>query len=162
MSIFFLPLISEGQGKQEILTVNATDDDLSEENSRVRYYLLRPVKGFSVDPVTGILTVNRTAIPRPIPKEMDLAIVAEDHGKPTASSVCSVVVRLSSLKSTLPGREYKIMVKENWPKGTTLMKLSDVDLLGGGIVAGDDSGTFEISRDRLVLSRTLDREIRDR
>ncbi|TGZ56567.1 Uncharacterized protein DBV15_06350 [Temnothorax longispinosus] len=157
----YVAVLSEGQGKQEILTVNATDDDLSEENSRVRYYLLRPVKGFSVDPVTGVLTVNRTAIPRPIPKEMDLAIVAEDYGKPPASSVCSVVVRFSSLKSTLPGPEYKIMVKENLPKGTTLLKLSDVDLLGGGIIAGDDR-TFEISRDRLILSRMLDREMRDR
>lgn len=161
MSIFFF--ISEGQGNlQEILTVNATDDDLSEENSRVRYYLLRPVKGFSVDPVTGVLTVNRTAIPRPIPKEMDLVIVAEDHGKPPASSMCSVVVRLSSLKSALPGREYKITVKESLPKGMTLMRLSDVDLLDGAIVAGDDSGTFEISKDQLILSRTLDRETRDR
>ncbi|XP_011637579.1 protein dachsous [Pogonomyrmex barbatus] len=159
----YVAVLSEEQGNlQEILTVNATDDDLSEENSRVRYYLLRPVKGFSVDPVTGVLTVNRTAIPRPMPKEMDLAIVAEDHGKPPASSVCSIIVRLNSFKNTLPGREYKIMVKENSPKGTTLMRLSDVDLLDGAIVAGDDSGTFEISRDRLILSRTLDRETRDR
>lgn len=120
------------------------------------------MKGFSVHPVTGVLTVNRTAIPRPIPKEMDLAIVAEDYGKPPASSICSVVVRLSSLKNALPGREYKITVKENSPKGTTLMKLSDVDLLDGAIVAGDDSGTFEISRGRLILSRTLDRETKDR
>ncbi|KAL0101976.1 hypothetical protein PUN28_018495 [Cardiocondyla obscurior] len=158
----YVAVLSEGQGKQEILTVNATDDDLSEENSRVRYYLLRPVKGFSVDPVTGVLTVNRTAIPRPIPKEMDLAIVAEDHGKPAASSVCSVVVRLSSLKSTLPGREFRITLKENLLKGATLLKLSEVDLTGVDIVAGDDSGTFEIYRDQLILSKPVDREMRDR
>lgn len=161
MSTFF-SLISDGQGKQEILTVNATDDDLSEENSRVRYYLLRPVKGFSVDPVTGVLTVNHTAILRPIPREMDLAIVAEDHGESPASSICTVVVRLSSLESALPGREHKIMVKESLPKGTALMKLSDVDLLDGAIVAGDDSGTFEIFIDQLILSRMLDRETRDK
>ncbi|XP_029159355.1 protein dachsous [Nylanderia fulva] len=161
--VVYVAVLSEGQGNlQEILTVNATDDDLSEENSRVRYYLLRPVKGFSVHPVTGVLTVNRTAIPRPMPKEMDLAIVAEDHGKPPASSICSVIVRLSNLKNALPGREHKITVKENSPKGTTLMKLSDVDLLDGAIVVGDDSGTFEISRGRLILSRTLDRETKDR
>lgn len=160
---FINSLISEGRGNlQEILTVNATDNDLSEENSRVQYYLPRPVKGFSVHPVTGVLTVNRTALLRPLPKEMDLAIVAEDYGKPPASSVCSVVVRLSSLKSILPGREYKITVKESSPKGTTLMKLSDVDLLDGAIVAGDDSGAFEISRGRLILSKTVDREMKDR
>jgi len=142
--------------------VNATDDDLSEENSRVRYYLLRPMKGFSVHPMTGVLTVNRTAIPRPIPKEMDLAIVAEDYGKPPQSSMCSVIVRFSSLKNALPGREYNITVKENSPKGMTLMRLSDVDMLDGAIVAGDGSGTFEISRGRLILSRALDREMKDR
>ncbi|XP_036146923.1 protein dachsous [Monomorium pharaonis] len=159
----YVAVLSDGQGKQEILMVNATDDDLSEENSRVRYYLLRPVKGFSVDPVTGVLTVNHTAILRPIPREMDLVIVAEDHGEPAASSVCTVVVRLSSLENALPGREHKIAVKENLPKGTMLMKLSDVDLLDGAIVASDDtSGTFEIFADQLILSKMLDRETRDK
>lgn len=147
---------------QEILTVNATDDDLTEDNSRVRYYLLKATKGFSVHPATGVLTINRTAIPRPLPKEVELAIVAEDYGKPPASSICSVVVRLSSLKSSLPGKEYKVTAKENTLKGTTLMRLSDVDLLDGAIVAGDDSGTFEISRGKLILSRTLDRETKDK
>ena len=155
--------VAEGRGDlQEILTVNATDDDLTEDNSRVRYYLLKPTKGFSVHPVTGVLTVNRTAILRPLPKEVELAILAEDYGKPPASSICSVVVRLSSLKSSLPGKEYKVTVKENTLKGTTLMRLSDVDLLDGAIVAGDDSGTFEVSRGKLILSKTLDRETKDR
>ncbi|XP_020287734.1 protein dachsous isoform X2 [Pseudomyrmex gracilis] len=157
----YVAVLSGREALQEILTVNATDDDLLEENSRIRYYLLRPVKGFSIHPTTGVLTVNRTAIPRPIPKEMNLAIVAEDHGKPPASSMCSVVVRLSSLKNASPGREYKLTVKENSPKGTTLMRLSDVDLLDGTIVAGDDSGMFEISRNMLILSRALDRETKD-
>ncbi|XP_017885796.1 protein dachsous-like [Ceratina calcarata] len=159
----YIATLPEGRGElQEILTVNATDDDLTEDNSRVRYYLLKATKGFSVHPVTGVLTVNRTAIPRPLPKEVELAIVAEDYGKPPASSVCSVVVRLSSLKSAQPGKEYKIVVKENALKGTTLMRLSDVDLLNGAIVAGDDSGTFEVSRGKLILSKMLDRETKDR
>lgn len=154
---------AEGRGDlQEVLTVNATDDDLTEDNSRIRYYLLKATKGFSVHPATGVLTVNRTAIPRPLPKEVELAVVAEDYGKPPASAVCSVVVRLSSLKSSLPGKEYKITVKENSSRGTTLMRLSDVDLLDGSIVAGDDSGTFEVSRGKLILSKVLDRETKDK
>ncbi|XP_076174537.1 dachsous cadherin-related 1 [Ptiloglossa arizonensis] len=159
----YIATLPEGRGDlQEILTVNATDDDLTEDNSRVRYYLLKATKGFSVHPVTGVLTVNRTAIPRPQPKEVELAVVAEDYGKPPALSVCSVVVRLSSLKSSLPGKEYKITAKENSLRGTTLMRLSDVDLLDGSIVAGDDSGTFEVSRGKLILSKALDRETKDR
>jgi protocadherin-16/23 len=117
------------------------------------------MKGFSVHPMTGVLTVNRTAILKP--KEMDLAIVAEDYGKPPQSSMCSVIVRFSN-QNALPGREYNITVKENSPKGMTLMRLSDVDMLDGAIVAGDGSGTFEISRGRLILSRALDREMKDR
>lgn len=144
------------------MTVNATDDDLTEDNSRLRYYLLKATKGFSVHPVTGVLTVNRTAIPRPLPKEVELTIVAEDYGKPPASAVCSVVVRLSSMKSILPGKEYKINVKENALKGTALMRLADVDLLDGVIVDGDDGGTFEISRSKLILSKVLDRETKDK
>ncbi|KAG7213360.1 hypothetical protein KM043_002656 [Ampulex compressa] len=159
----YVATLSEGRGElQEVLTVNATDDDLTEDNSRVRYYLLRPTKGFSVHPATGVLTVNRTAIVRPLPKEVELAIVAEDYGKPPASAVCSVVIRLSSLKSSQPGREYRIVVKENSTRGTTLMRLSDVDLLDGAIVAGDDGGTFEVSKGKLILSRTLDREMKDK
>lgn len=91
-----------------------------------------------------------------------MVIVAEDYGKPPASSMCSVLVRLSSLKSATPGREHKITVKESLLKGTTLMKLTEVDLLDGAIIAGDDSGVFEISRGRLILSKTLDREVKDR
>ncbi|XP_076296271.1 dachsous cadherin-related 1 [Lasioglossum baleicum] len=159
----YITTLPEGRGDlQEVLTVNATDDDLTEDNSRIRYYLLKPTKGFSVHPVTGVLTVNRTAIPRPLPKEVELAVVAEDYGKPPASSVCSVVVRLSSLKSTLPGKEYKITVRENSSRGTTLMRLSDVGLLDGSIIAGDDSRTFEVSRGKLILSKVLDRETKDR
>ncbi|XP_015176207.1 PREDICTED: protein dachsous [Polistes dominula] len=158
----YVATLSEGHGGlQEILTVNATDDDFTEDNSRIRYYLLQPVKGFTVHPSTGVLTVNRTAIPRPLPKEVELTIVAEDHGKPSASATCSVVVRLSSLKNTLPGREYKINAKENSSRGKTLMRLSDVDLLDGAIVAGDETGVFEVSRGRLILAKSLDRETKD-
>nr|XP_033326579.1 protein dachsous [Megalopta genalis] len=159
----YIATLPEGRGDlQEILTVNATDDDFTEDNSRIRYYLLKASKGFSVHPVTGVLTVNRTAIPRPLPNEVELAVVAEDYGKPPASSVCSVVVRLSGLKSILPGKKHKITAKENSTRGTTLMRLSDVDLLDGSIVAGDDSGTFEVSRGKLILSKVLDRETKDR
>lgn len=160
--LFSFHFLLEGHGGlQEILTVNATDDDFTEDNSRIRYYLLQPVKGFTVHPSTGVLTVNRTAIPRPLPKEVELTIVAEDHGKPSASATCSVVVRLSSLKNTLPGREYKINAKENSSRGKTLMRLSDVDLLDGAIVAGDETGVFEVSRGRLILAKPLDREMKD-
>ncbi|XP_066594153.1 protein dachsous [Prorops nasuta] len=158
----YVATLSEGRGDiQDILTVNATDDDLSENNSNVRYYLRKVVKGFSLHPSSGVLTVNRTALPRPLPKEVELAVVAEDYGKPALSAECTVVIRLSNLKSSQPGREYKLTVPEDSLKGSILMRLSDVDLLDGTIVAGDETGTFEVARGRLTLAKSLDRETKD-
>ncbi|XP_023290467.1 protein dachsous [Orussus abietinus] len=159
----YVATLSEGrEDLQEITAVNATDDDLTEDNSRIRYYLLRPVKGFSIHPGTGVIMANRTSLPRPLEKEIELAVVAEDFGKPPLSSVCSVIVRLSSLKTSQPGKEYKVSVKENAKKGSILMRLSDVDLLDGNVVSGDDNGSFEVSRGKLILARNLDRERKDR
>lgn len=147
---------------RELLVVNATDDDFTEANSVVGYQLLRPVRGFAVHSITGAVTVNRTALVRPLPKEIELIVVAKDSGEPPLSDTCSVVVRLSHLKNAAPGRELNISVNENAQKGTTLTKLSDLGLLDGSIVAEDDNGAFELSRGRLILAKRLDRETRDR
>ena len=158
-----LYLLSEEKGNvQEVLIVNATDNDLTKENNAIHYHILSPIKGFTLHSESGILIVNRTALSNPLPKEIELAIMAEDTGKPSLSAVCLVVVRLNALKSNLPGREYKVFIRENATEGTILMKLADVDLLDGIIVAGDESGFFEISRGELILAKTLDREIKDR
>lgn len=158
----FFSVTEEHTELQEILAVNATDDDLTEDNSRIRYRLMHLKKGFTVHPISGGITVNRTAIPKPLPKEVELIVVAEDSGKPTLMGVCSVVVRLGSLKRALPGRDYKLTIKENASRGTALMTLAEVDLLDGDIIAGDENGMFEISRGTLVLAKNLDRERKER
>ncbi|XP_024947273.1 protein dachsous isoform X2 [Cephus cinctus] len=159
----YVATLPEGRADvQEILIVNATDDDLTEENNRVRYSLVRPSKGFSVNPLTGSVMVNRTALPRPLQKEVEFSILAEDSGKPPATSICSVIVRLSSLKNALPGKEHKVSIKENAEKGSTIMRLSDVDLIDGSIVSGDDNGSFEVSRGKLILAKRLDRETKEK
>lgn len=155
-------LTEEHTEMQEILSVNATDNDLTEDNSRIRYRLMHLKKGFTVHPTTGGITVNRTAIPKPLPKEVELIVVAEDSGKPTLMTVCSVVVRLGSLKRALPGRDYKLTIKENASRGTALMTLAEVDLLDGDIIAGDENGIFELLRGTLVLAKNLDRERKER
>lgn len=147
---------------RELLAVNATDDDLTETNNVVTYQLLRPTKGFMVNSITGTVTVNRTALVKPLPKEIELIVVAKDSGVPSLTSTCSVIVRLSHLKNAAPGREFKISINENTRRGNTLTKLSDLGLLDGGIIAEDEIGVFEVSRGRLILAKKLDRETKDR
>ncbi|KAJ8676739.1 hypothetical protein QAD02_012526 [Eretmocerus hayati] len=159
----YVTTLSEDRGNiQEVLVVNATDKDLTRENNIVQYRLLNPMKGFTIHPLDGILSVNLTALLKPVSKEIDLTIIAEDSGKPQLSDTCSVVVRLNGLKSNIPEREYKISIREDTTKGTSLMKLDDIDLLDGMIVTGDEDENFEIIQGNLILAKTLDRETKDR
>ncbi|XP_008547987.1 protein dachsous isoform X1 [Microplitis demolitor] len=159
----YIATLSEGRGEvRELLTVNATDDDLLQENNVVHYHLLNPVKGFSINSETGVITANRTALLRPLPKEIELIIVARDSGKPALSSTCTVIVRLSGLRNASSNREFKINVNENAARGTSLLKLADLGLLDGTIVSQEGSDVFETSRGRLIISKNLDREFKDR
>lgn len=141
--------------------VNATDDDLLEENNIVHYHLQAPIKGFTINPVNGIVTANRSALARPLPKEIELVVVARDSGKPPLSSTCSIIVRLGGLRSAASNKELKINVNENVTRGTTILKLADLGLLDGAILSQDDSA-FEVLRGRLMVVRKLDREIKDK
>ena len=120
------------------------------------------MKGFVVHSIDGILRVNRSALSLPLPKEIELVIIAEDSGKPSLSAMCSVVVRMNGLKTNLPGRDHKISINENASRGTTLMKLSDIDLLDGTIIFGDEEGVFEVLRGKLIIAKQLDREVKER
>jgi hypothetical protein len=75
-----------------VLNVNASDAD-SGENAEVRYSILTPVEGFTVDQTTGTLHGNRSGIPASLMKEdIQLVIVATDSGQPALSS--SVAIRI--------------------------------------------------------------------
>ncbi|KAK0094347.1 hypothetical protein PV326_011173 [Microctonus aethiopoides] len=159
----YVTTLSEGRGDvREIAVVNATDNDLLEENNIVHYHLLRPIKGFTVNSVTGIVTANRTALTRPLPTEIELVIVAKDTGKPSLFTTCTLIVRLSGLRSSSANREYKINVNENATRGTSLLNLADLGLLNGAIVSQEDTNTFDVSRGQLIISKNLDREIKDK
>ncbi|XP_058795788.1 protein dachsous [Phymastichus coffea] len=159
---YIVNLCEERDNLLEVITVNAIDDDLTNDNNQINYRLFHSVKGFTVNPMSGLVLMNQTALTKPIPKDIQLTIIAEDSGKPSLKAMCSVVVNLNGLDNDTPGREYQVSIKENATKGTNLMKLSDVDLLNGIIVAGDDDGVFEISRGKLILANKLDRETKDR
>lgn len=145
-----------------MLTVNATDDDLTEENNKIHYRFLQSKKGFFINPTSGKISVNRTFLSMPLPKLIELPIAAVDSGKPTLTTACSVVVRLNILRENSLDEEYKISIKENATKGTSLMKLSDVGIFDNAVVVGDESAIFEVFRGKLILKKTLDRETRER
>jgi hypothetical protein len=75
-----------------VLNVNVSDAD-SGQNAEVRYSILTPVEGFTVDQTTGTLHGNRSGIPASLMRQdIQLVIVAKDSGQPALSS--SVAVRI--------------------------------------------------------------------
>ncbi|XP_034945653.1 protein dachsous [Chelonus insularis] len=158
----FVTLSENHKDVTDIITVSATDDDLQEENKLIRYYLLRPIKGFSINSDTGVVTVNRTALQRPLPKEIELVVVAEDSGKPPLSSTSLVIVKLNSLKNLSNNREFKVQIDENVIRGTSILKLSDLEMSNALILSQEDDNCFEVSNGNLIVVRNLDRELKDR
>jgi hypothetical protein len=78
-----------------VLNVNASDAD-SGENAEIRYSLLTPVEGFTVDQTTGILHGNRSGIPASLMKQdIQLVIVATDSGQPSLSSTVAVRIHIT-------------------------------------------------------------------
>ncbi|KAF7991481.1 hypothetical protein HCN44_008793 [Aphidius gifuensis] len=150
---------------QEVIIVNATDNDILEENNKINYHLQYSVKGFTIDSLTGAIMVNRTALVRPLPKEIELIIIAKDTGKVSLHSTCLVIVRLNQLEySSLTSKEFKININENIKRGTTIIKLNDIGLLDGTIISNgnNNNDTFEIFQDNLIVIKNLDREKKDK
>jgi hypothetical protein len=78
-----------------VLNVNASDAD-SGQNAEVRYSLLTPVEGFTMDQTTGALHCNRSGIPAPLMKQdIQLVVVATDSGQPALSSTVAVRIHVS-------------------------------------------------------------------
>lgn len=83
---------TEGTGILEIGSVNAKDVD-SGDNGRISYSILQPVKGYYIEASSGAIFVNYSALSNS-EKDIQLAIVATDHGKPNKTSMASL--RISS------------------------------------------------------------------
>lgn len=82
----------EGTDTQEIGAVSAKDKD-SGDNGKIAFSILRPTKGYYIDPSSGAIFVNYSALTGN-QRDTQLAVVATDHGKPNRSAVAAV--RLST------------------------------------------------------------------
>ncbi|XP_028423953.1 protocadherin Fat 4-like [Perca flavescens] len=111
-----------------VTVVSATDKD-SSFNKEIRYSLREGEGKFSVDPVSGMVSVTG-ALDRETKAEYSLLMVAEDQGRPAKSATASLLVRVSDINDNVPkfsNAEYQGEVLETEIVGTTLLRLSAVD-----------------------------------
>uniref|UniRef100_A0A3B4T3S9 Cadherin domain-containing protein n=1 Tax=Seriola dumerili TaxID=41447 RepID=A0A3B4T3S9_SERDU len=98
-------------------------------NGRIRYSLRGGEGRFSVDPVSGVVSVAG-ALDRETKAEYNLQVVAEDQGRPARSSTATLLVQVSDINDNIPEfstAEYLAEVLETESAGTSLLTLSAVD-----------------------------------
>lgn len=95
----------------EILTVNATDADF-EDNAKIKYTLFSPVIGFSIDENDGVLKVNLSSISPTLKQDLQITLLATDHGNPPLHSSASVRIKVNSgsgFEPQLHKRDYRYL-----------------------------------------------------
>ena len=155
-----------------IITITAIDQD-SGDNARVRYRIEYGDNGeFGLDPVTGLLKLNRGLDYESKPKYV-LNISATDQGTPALSSYQLLTIYLVDVNDNAPQFNQSLYlgdVKENVPVGTSVMQISAYDADSGSngalsysIPRGAVKSNFAIDRNSGVISTnfTLDREEKD-
>ncbi|KAK2817525.1 hypothetical protein Q5P01_025716 [Channa striata] len=111
-----------------VSVVPATDKD-SGFNKEIRYSLRGGEGRFSIDPVSGMVSVA-AALDRETNADYSLLVVAEDQGRPARSATATLSVRVSDVNDNVPKfskAEYEVQVLESQSVGTSLLTLSAVD-----------------------------------
>ncbi|XP_034543326.1 cadherin-23-like [Notolabrus celidotus] len=152
-----------------VTAVPATDKD-SGFNKELRYSLRGGEGRFSVDPLSGMVSVA-AGLDRETKAEYQLLVVAEDQGRPTRSATATLLVRVSDINDNAPvfsAAEYQAEVLETESVGTSLLTLTagDPDEGANGRVSfsilqqspSSDPAAFELdsSNGTLRLAQTLD------
>ncbi|XP_047434008.1 protein dachsous-like [Mugil cephalus] len=111
-----------------VTAVTATDKD-SGFNKEIRYYLIGGEGKFSIDRVSGMVSVA-AALDRETKAEYNMLVVAEDQGRPVSSATATLVVPVSDINDNVPSfsdAEYQKEVSETESVNTILLTLSAVD-----------------------------------
>ncbi|XP_044259254.1 fat-like cadherin-related tumor suppressor homolog isoform X3 [Tribolium madens] len=142
-----------------IFRANATDADAG-DNAKVTYSLITDTRDFSVDRVTGVLTVSNT-LDRERQDLYELRIRATDSGgkgpdNPPLYSEALVRISIDDINDNAPKfslPSYTVKIREDIPKGSVVavVTASDPDLGTDGEVVyfledSDSDGTFKIDR----------------
>ncbi|XP_053612955.1 protein dachsous isoform X2 [Plodia interpunctella] len=162
-------ILPEGTGILEIGSVHADDLD-SGDNGKISYSFLHSTKSYSIDAASGAIFVNYSALPEN-QRDVQLAIVATDHGKPNRSTVTSVRISAgatSEIKPFIGQDTYRITVNEDTEKGTSLLQIGGINdvlkkyNLNFHIVSGNEGDSFDVNADgALILVNKIDRENQD-
>ncbi|XP_068134493.1 protocadherin Fat 2 [Hyperolius riggenbachi] len=154
-----------------VLKVKADDID-KEDNGRVRYSLLTPTDKFTIDSITGDLTV-KSALDRELLSKYKLKIEARDQPK-KGRQLCSftdVVITLEDVNDNAPYCRpvtAQVKIAEDVPTGVVIyfVDAQDSDTGPNGEVSysliNNEQGTFriEMSTGALILEKELDFETR--
>ncbi|XP_051801959.1 cadherin EGF LAG seven-pass G-type receptor 1-like [Acanthochromis polyacanthus] len=111
-----------------VTAVPATDKD-SGLNREIRYSLRGGLGRFSIDPVSGVVSVA-AALDRETQAEHELLVVAEDQGRPARTATATLLVQVSDINDNVPKfseAEYQVEVLETVAVGTSLHSLSATD-----------------------------------
>ncbi|CAK1540749.1 unnamed protein product [Leptosia nina] len=167
--VSYSSILPEGTGTIEIGAVKAMDRD-SGENSNISYYFLQPRDGYYIDAVTGVMYVNYSSLPSNH-RDIQLAVIATDHGKPNNSAMVSVRISSgasSEIKPFIGQDTYRITLNEDTEEGTSLLQIGGINdvlkkyNLDFHIITGNEGNAFDItSEGTLILVKKLDREKQD-
>lgn len=111
-----------------VTAVPATDKD-SGFNKEIRYSLRGGEGSFSIDPVSGMVSLAG-ALDRETKAEYSLLVVAEDQGRPARSATATLTVQVSDINDNAPKfsvAEYQVEILETESVGASLLTLSALD-----------------------------------
>ncbi|CAJ1052822.1 cadherin-23-like [Xyrichtys novacula] len=162
--------VSEGaEVGTNVTAVPATDKD-SGFNKQIRYSLKGGEGRFSIDPLSGMVSVAGE-LDRETRAEYELLVMAEDLGRPAKSATASLLVQVSDINDNSPvfsSAEYLVEVLEEEPVGTSVLTVTaaDSDEGANGRVSysilqqspPSDPAVFQLdsSNGTLRLAQTLD------
>lgn len=140
-----------------IFRLNATDADLG-DNAKVMYTLITDTKDFSIDAVTGVLSVS-APLNREKQEKYELRIRASDGGGrneiPALYSDAIVRITIDDINDNVPEfslNDYTVRIREDVPKGTVvgIVNAHDLDTGPGGDIvyslSDDSENSFKIDK----------------
>ncbi|XP_075066196.1 protocadherin Fat 2 [Mixophyes fleayi] len=152
-----------------VLKIKADDVD-KEDNGRVRYSLLTPTEKFTIDSVTGDLTV-KSMLDRELMPKYKLKVEARDQPKKDRQlfAVTDVTITLEDVNDNAPYCQpvtANVKIAEDIPAGTVLyfVDAQDFDTGPNGEVSysliNDEQGIFRVDKltGALILENELDFE----
>lgn len=158
-----------------IFRANATDADAG-DNAKVTYSLVTDTKDFSVDKISGSLTVSNN-LDRERQELYELRIRATDGGgkgpdNPPLYSEAVVRIIIDDINDNTPKfslPSYTVKIREDIPKGSVVavISASDPDLGSDGEILysledSDSDGTFKIDRSSGTIRTTKPLDFEER